>query len=369
MPSYSYTTEPDAAEPKKTYDYKPEENSADKYERLNIPYSPLLNKFKDEDLEIISKLVNKFRSSGNIDISYKSGWQGPLFAYLIEFLGMEAKSGNPKAAIKLENIFNPNNSKDLWMLLVRSYNKTKAANERKTLINNKNNKGVKEAMNKFAEGRVILKFFDNYKSKGGNDYLAKFLIKHMQLRFFNNYEAYLKRINNSKTKAPVKNKIHQEKKYRSTYSISDIQKYLYAGNDGENKNDNFIKFNKANKEILFTLKSSKKKVNDIYIALIDGIINSKLDQEEIMEINPGMFKDIKDVSRKFSNTVKSGRVNGVLISDYMDGIYKKHGLELPSVKTWKTKDISSSQDPTKKLKDDKMGYIFKEIREILKDII
>jgi len=353
-PSYAYSI---GDKEEKNYDYQPEETIQSKAKRLGLPYSPIINKFEDEDLEILSQIVKKFKNTGDIELNYKSGWQGkPLMMYLIEFLGIEAKNGNQKAALKLEKIFDGTKSKDIRSNLVRNYNKTGKANKLGTLIQDENSDIVMKAIANMNKLRWTLKLLEKYHNKGKNDHLLPFLLHWLQMRFRTEYEAFLA----GRTTEPKKPNPNRKNKYRDTYSISDIQKYLYAGNTPEERNDNFMKFNAANKEIVDTLKS--KKVNPKHLAIIDGMINSRLDTEEMVDVYPKLFTDITTVARNFSQAVKSK------LGDYMDQVYVKHGLELPPIKQWKSREISPSQDPTKKLKDDKMGHIF-EIREIIRQIL
>ena len=122
-PSYSYTTSHTTP---KSYYINPEETIADKEDKLGLPYSPILNKFDEEELELVNNIAKKFRNTGDININYKIGWnKNSIFPYLIEFLGQEAKKGNAKAALKLEKIFDPLESKDMREKLIRSYNKTR----------------------------------------------------------------------------------------------------------------------------------------------------------------------------------------------------------------------------------------------------
>ena len=335
---------------------KPEETVFDKAKKLNLPYSSILKKFNDEDLSLLSKLAERFRKTGQMEIQYKLGWHGPMLAYIIEFLGAEVKKNNDKALLKLMEIFNPTND-SIKEMFIQYYNKWHMSNENISNIDNVNSKEVLYAVENMEKLQVVNKNVYNYLKKGRDNSLLKYLITHLRLRFITEYDRVLK---NSKKALLPKKELGQSQKYANTYYISDIQNYLYKGNDEDGSNDNFIKFNKANKEIINALKA--KKHNPKVIAIISGMIDSKLDSEEMVSVYPKLFKDKRNVARVFSQSIKSN------ISEYMDGVYKKHGLNLPPVSQWKSQDIANSQDPTKKLKKDNFGSMF-EIRKIVRETL
>lgn len=347
---------------KSSYNYGPEETVQDKANKYGITYTPILNKFSDEDFEIVSKIVDSFRKSGNIDASFKLGWhKSPIFLYLVEFLGIESRNGNQKAALKLEKMFDPLESSDMREKLVRSYNRTRKPDsngEIKGLIDQSQEPMVNDALENMKRLRIILKLISKY---NGNEHLLPFLLKFIQLRFVTEFNLVKDRVRKSQIpKEPSKTKRPVDPN-RNSYFVSDIQKMLYGGNDEKSRNDNFMKFNQANQEIIRNLRSMK--ANPKQIAVIDGMINSKLDSEEMMEVYPKLFKDVKSSSRVFSQTVKSK------LGEYMDSVYQKHGLELPPLSQWRARDITSSQDPFKKLKDDGAGSLFKEIREMIREVL
>lgn len=356
---------------KSSYELNPKETAVDKAKRLNIPYSPILKKIdkedgeEDSDMELLSKLAEIFRKTGKIEIKYNTGWHGPMFQYIVEFLGMEYKNNkNDKAILRLMDVFDGVENGEVREMFKYFWNGTSTANKNNTLIENQNSPEVLSAAANMKRLGVVQKIVDHYISKGGDDFLFKYLIKHLQLRFYKEYELVLKR-----EKASLNPKeLGQAQKYATNYYVSDILKYLYQGNDENEKNDNFIKFDKANKEIISVLNTQK--IHPKHLAVIDGIIDGKLDNEEVMDANPGLFINIKDVARNFSQAIRTGKIGNEILGDFLDRIYKKHGLELPSTKTWTTKDIASNQDTTKKLKDDKMDFVFeirKEVRRVLKE--
>ena len=322
-----------------SYDYQPEETTSDIAKKLNIPYSPILNTLEDENLKLVSKLIERFKKTGNLEIKYSLGWQGPLLSYIIEFLGIEVRKGNDKARLKLMEIFNPNND-GVKEMLRNYYNSTSVTNKNNTNIENISSKEVTAAVENMERLQTVNKLVEKYIKKGGNDYLLKYLIQHLRLRFYNEYNMQLDR----SKRALTPKEYSQSWKDATTYYVSDIQNYLYQGNDEKGSNDNFIKFNQANKEIIDALKS--KEHNPKVIAIIDGMINSKLDTEEMIDVYPKLFSNRKAVAIAFSRTLKGD------VAEYMDTVYRNYGLELPPVDEWKSKDITSSQNTTTKLKND-----------------
>lgn len=255
---------------KEKQDVDVEESPQQRANRFGLTYSSLINNIKDKDLVIIQGLFRQFKKTGKLDLKYSKDWhKDNFYQYLIELIAKEAKEGNDRARLLIEKIFDPILSKEVRASLIHSYNKEGDADS----------EDVMKVANNISKYRNALNAIDKYK---GDDYFLRFILNRLQLSFSSQYPRI---VANSK-KGPKKQATKQSS-YGNTYTISDIQKYLYAGNTAEEKNDKFIKFNQANKEIIDSLKASK--ANPIYIAIVDGMVNSKLDQEEMIEVYPQFF--------------------------------------------------------------------------------
>jgi hypothetical protein len=272
---------------------------------------------------------------------------------LIELLAYEAKNGNTKAQLLIGEVFDPIKHEEIRASLVRFYDSMIKPDEngyRHGMIQNINSEEVMKVAENMSNYKTAIKMIDKY---NGDKFFFPFMLKRLKLRFSAEYPKVLYR----KTNAPKK-VAGVRTGYGNSVAVSDIQKKLYQGNSQDEINNNFIHFNNANKEIINYFNTNK--INPKYTAIIDGVFNSKLDTEEMIDVYPQIFKTKTNVSNAFLHLVKNEN-----LANYIDGVYKKYGLDLPGVSTWSMKDISSSQDVERKLKSDKFGGMFESIRRII----
>lgn len=360
--TYTYST-PGSLE--KSYNFQSDETLEQKAKRFGIPYSKFLKKLDDSQFENISALLDVYNKTGKLNIEpYGPSWTKNDFnAYLVDIISRDIKSGKRRGYDVIDVLFNPVTNAYLRENLIRNSNYFKKANEEgiiKNLSDNINSELVMKTVEKMNGLYVNTQIIKRYNNSERFDFFLPFLLNRLQLRFNTEYINLLEKI--EKEKQPKEPKIL--KHVPRSYTISDIQKILYGGNDADGKNDNFIKFNQANKEAIAALTANK--TNPIHIAIIDGMINSKLDTEEMVELYPQFFL-IKDNPTKSRTKVGNAFLNlkNSSLAKYLDDLYKKHGLlNLPPVSKWNSKDISPSQT-TSKLKADKFGGMFEEIRRII----
>jgi hypothetical protein len=331
------------------------ESPQQRAKRFNLRYSKLINKLTDEDLEIISGLLYELQKNGTLNIKYSRDWHKyNFYPYLIELIAHEAKEGNERAKILIEKIFDPSKSEEIRASLVGVYNKYRKPDSSGNLvgfIQDINSEDVLKVVNRMSNYRYVLKsILDKY---NGDDNFLPFVLNRLQLRFSSGYN----QLEQGKKNAPKK-MAGVRTSYGNSVAVSDIQKYLYQGNNKDEINNNFIQFNNANKEIINYFNANK--MNPKYTAIVDGVFNSKLDTEEMIEVYPQFFNTKTNVSNVFLHLVKNEK-----LANYINGVYKSHGLELPDVSTWSMKDISSSQDVEKKLKKDDFGGMFESLRRIM----
>jgi hypothetical protein len=330
------------------------ESPQQRAKRFNLKYSKLIDRLDDEELEIISGLLHEFKKNGTLNLKYSSDWhKHNFYPYLLELIVNEAKGGNDKAKILIEKIFDPLKHENVRASIVSAYNRFRKPDEKGKLVGFIDDINSKDAMKTFenlSKYRIALGTIDKYK---GDNHFLPFVLNRLQLSFSSQYPKMLiQKTNTPKKVAGVRTG------YGNSVAVSDIQKKLYQGNSQDEINNNFIHFNNANKEIINYFNTNK--INPKYTAIIDGVFNSKLDTEEMIDVYPQIFKTKTNVSNAFLHLVKNEN-----LANYIDGVYKKYGLDLPGVSTWSMKDISSSQDVERKLKSDKFGGMFESIRRII----
>jgi hypothetical protein len=132
---------------------------------------------------------------------------------------------------------------------------------------------------------------------------------------------------------------------RSEHTISDVIKYIY--NPGGKVDLNRIDaFNKANKDIVYYLKSNVK--NPASWKVFQYVISDKLDSDEIVDIDNKIFPNAAKVTGAFRDlAVANKKATGVI-----DMIYKNYKLNLPAFSSWKTSDLNKSPLDRGELKAD-----------------
>jgi len=132
---------------------------------------------------------------------------------------------------------------------------------------------------------------------------------------------------------------------KSNHTISSIIKYIYSNKDaaGIARMD---AFNKANKENYNLVVSNTK--NNLAPIVFDGVVNSKLDFEEISKLHKDFKKNKSIVKSVFSNLQRNKNLVNMI-----NNTYKKHGLKLPSFDTWNASDLNKGPSDRGELTADK----------------
>lgn len=159
-------------------------------------------------------------------------------------------------------------------------------------------------------------------------------------QYYNDYKKDPKRFQQINPADPDKQKFD-----RSSHTVSDIIKYVYSiGKKFDVKIlDNF---SAANKEIVDFLKKNVK--NPRSWKVFDYVVNSKLDSEEIIDMDKKDFPNQATVTGAFRDLAVANKKATTTI----DAIYKKYKLKLPPFSTWKTSDFNKAASDRGELKAD-----------------